>query len=112
MIGRGDCSNDAVVFICTNTDYAFINWDLRTRGGQNYATSFFSNNPEGTTESASLHHSTIVFNVTYNNRSSIGTTLTIQRPSSLNGTNITCRGKTLLLISSLRNTNSKLLLDT
>ena len=109
MIGRGDFCNDAVFFICTNTDYAFVNWDLRTREGQNYATSFFSSNPEGTTETASLHHSTIVFYVTYNNRSSIGATLTIQRPSSLSGTRITCRGITLVLIISLR---SKSLLDT
>ena len=110
-IGRGDCSNDAVYFICTNTDYAFVNWDLRTIFGQTYATSFSSNDPERTAESASLHLSTIVFNVTYNNRSSISTTLTIQRPNSLNGTRITCRGKTLVLISSLSNTSSKSLLS-
>ena len=105
--GRG-CDNVAAIFVCTNTDYAFVNWDLRTKSGQNYATSF-NNNPEGTLESTSLHNSTIIFNVTYNNRASINTTLTVMNPRNLNGTRITCRGTTLQLILPLKSTRSKTL---
>ena len=107
--GRG-CDNGASIFVCTNTDYAFVNWDLRTESGQNYATSFSSNNPEGTTESASLHHSTITFNVTYNNGSSISTTLTVMNPRSVNGTIIMCVRKQLTLIVPLKSTRSKTLI--
>ena len=112
MVSRygGGCDNDAEIFECTNMDYAFVNWDLRASFEQNYATSFSRNNPEGTLESASLHHSTIIFNVTYNKGSSISTTLTIMNPRNLNGTKITCRGTTLILIS-LKSTRSKTLVS-
>ena len=107
----GGCDNDAEIFECTNMEYAFVNWDLRTRNGQTYPFAFSIDDPEGTSESGSLYHSTIIFNVTYNNRSSISSTLTIINPRSLNGTKISCRGRTLMLIFPLISTRSKTLVS-
>ena len=102
---RSLCFNDAAVFICTNSEYAFIIWDIRLNTGLNYGTSFTSNDPEGRTESATVHNSPITFNVTYNNGSSLSATLTIERPVNLNGTRISCRGKTLQLNVVFRDTS-------
>ena len=86
---------------CTNEEFPFLNWDIRTRTTQTLTFNFEERDIVRTTKNLTLNSSSIVAQVTSNNGSFINATVTITRPINLNGSTITCNGDTLTLNISM-----------
>ena len=92
--GNGEtCSNDIVIFWCTS-ELRFLNWRIMRMTGESSTTFALTSNSMkvNLTQSVSL-----VAQVTFINGSFINGTVTIRRPSNLNGGMIRCNMDTLTL---------------
>ena len=75
----------------------FLIWDIRTKTGASTTFIFRSGQLVGATVSHTLNTSSIVGQHTFNNGSFINATVTIMRPSNLNGGTIRCNNDMLTL---------------
>ena len=90
----------------------FLIWDVRIKPALSRSFTFRSGQVVGNTETRTLNSSSIVGQLTFNNGSSINTTVTIMRPINLNGSIIMCNDDMLTLnipIGKFLVTNKELL---
>lgn len=90
------CPNEQAVFVCSNQDGVFVNWEMYTREGHIRSFSFNANfHPEGTIMRGTLAFIPFTAEVTSASTSSITTIVTIDVAIRLNGTIITCDRNTV-----------------
>ena len=93
------CSSNSVVYECTNSQSTFLNWELVTTTG---SSSFVGLNSQrhvaGTTLLDQLGSSSIEYRIILANNSYIKAVVTIQNPTVVNRTRVTCNGDTHILI--------------
>jgi len=95
------CTREVANFKCSRNGVAFISWEVQsTCGSRNLKTGFSSSTLVGFTSNRSLCNSLLTFIVTSLTNFSICVTLTIHRPLLLNGSRITCREESTILVVS------------
>ena len=97
---EGVCFDDSAIFACTNFGQTYLNWEIVP---PNYGKSSFPSfnsywHPANFTRRDQAGSSTVVYKVISSNTSFNSVTATILSPASINGSRVTCNGRTLWLI--------------